>query len=769
MKRATSEISQILICGDVRTKEQIAFLRGAGIFCYLFPDGVAKKFLPSGYHGIVPYTPVSGSVDARALPNAINETNGFWDEKGRNTCVNEGPPVRLHPPWLLARPLDGVHIGCEAGTYYGDDEKMTASRASHGYSFKLHTDTASPYEALHPRALTRGEEKCVKKAYAWMLAKTPAWLATADAAPDFSNHVSLIVQTALAQEVKPEHMPKFNVLLASQSLLADTPPLVAYGCIDELHELKEGDISDEGKPFVEALQQLETQQIPAVAQALFDLAIKDIARGASYGNWIASKLGQEKGNIKKLLTEKFLSATLYECAKALVQNELSANRAGFNWILYRHALAAVVCALALRLQPPDADDFRYDSKSGKLLKGALSQLPSWMAGAGLHAMLADCTDDLELLTEAIQAMRDALHSKDKNKIAKATRHLGAAIFVHRLDVPELTVGALVYQEGPEPSKYWEMHEYNRLAQSIGEEGLTKLKECVVSGTARRWTSVSDREALIHVDSLIINQFQQRAFEAGYVGIGYFAPVYVLGWFFPNSSARTIQAALEAWLNTQLMARTQFSARYSEDYAAQFAHAGRMPRDGHIIVRNNMWHLFCSHFAKSAKKITGMKIQEKNDMLLLYAFAYQRYSTALMGRDEVCVAEHLRDMGLAMEDDIGLERYMVCLDAIFCGEAKPDGKGGVLCWQDDDSKSADENYKASRGNSIKNLLTGKGDLKDKANALKASKTASELQRELVSQKQRRHKERKIRTAQRKNVKRKAKRKQAQEDVSFTCDG
>ena len=296
---------------------------------------------------------------------------------------------------------------------------------------------------------------------------------------------------------------------------------------------------------------------------------------------------------------------------------------------------------------------------------------------------------------------------------------------------------------------------------------------MVSGTARSWTSVRDREALIHADSLIINQFQQRAFEAGYVGIGYFAPVYVLGWFFPDCSTRTIQAALEEWLNTQLMARTLFSTRYSKNYAVQFSHAGRMPKVGHIIVRNNMWHLFCAHFAKSAKKIPGMKIQENNDMLLLYAFAYQRYSTALMGRDEVCVAEHLRDMGLAMEDDIGMERYMVCLDAIFCGEATPDGKGGVLCWQDDDSKLADEKDKVSRGNSIKNLLTGKGDLEDKASARKASTTASELQHELVSQKQRRQKERKNKVAQRKKLKRTAKRKQAgaqeEEDVSFTCDG
>ena len=110
----------------------------------------------------------------------------------------------------------------------------------------------------------------------------------------------------------------------------------------------------------------------------------------------------------KLQNVPFVQRVLQCCAEALPHANHTLCPVSFRWNVYRHALAAIVCAAGLHLDPPSASDFRFDGTNNKLLKGNLSGLPAWLNGAGLHAVLADCTQDLEFLSQATVRMRAAI-------------------------------------------------------------------------------------------------------------------------------------------------------------------------------------------------------------------------------------------------------------------------------------------------------------------------------------------------------------------------
>ena len=89
----------------------------------------------------------------------------------------------------------------------------------------------------------------------------------------------------------------------------------------------------------------------------------------------------------------------------------------------------------------------------------------------MHSMLADCTEHLGLLTGATGEMRTAIKSGEQANIVDASRRVAAAIFILRLDVPEMTTGILVYKEGPQPSVYWASHHYGGLEEAVDAEQL----------------------------------------------------------------------------------------------------------------------------------------------------------------------------------------------------------------------------------------------------------------------------------------------------------
>jgi hypothetical protein len=155
------------------------------------------------------------------------------------------------------------------------------------------------------------------------------------------------------------------------------------------------------------------------------------------------------------------------------------------------------------------------------------------------------------------------------------------------------------------------------------------------------------------------------FETGYAGVGYFVPRYVLSLFYPEINNQTIQHALGRWRRSQLTEASDFAKFYDPSTDAKhFKHAGRMPGPRMMIVRNTMWDRFCHDFSR------GLFVRERHPILHLYAVAYERFSTAIMGKDSECVEDLLKDMGLAVEDQAGPDQYLLCLDAVFGGRAEP---------------------------------------------------------------------------------------------------
>ena len=377
LRKHTTNVSQILICGDVRTEAELSKLRAAGRHVYEFTKKLAKRFLPHGYAGVVPwaYDPARPVNDARVLANAINEGNGSCNKDGEKLAEGDGPVVRLSTPWLLMRKTLPAEVGSEVCTYYGPGKRNAALRAAMGYEFVPQNTTGGTYDSLCAKEeLTPGELQGVRDAYKWMLANTTP-LAGGDRDEDaaflFAADVSSHVSDAVKDLVPQEHVPTFNVLHAAIKLLtADVPEIVEYGKLDELTEDPPGLTTHASKDLFKKLAELvAVEDVDEIGQKLLQLCVEDVMRGVPYGNWIAMKM--KDAPIPAIKRVPFLQEVLKKCAQALKDSGSSRTATSMQWIAYRHACGALVCAVGLHLEAPRLDHFSTD-KNGALLKGEKS-------------------------------------------------------------------------------------------------------------------------------------------------------------------------------------------------------------------------------------------------------------------------------------------------------------------------------------------------------------------------------------------------------------
>ena len=149
--RAQSFTGRLPILGHVRTKAEMEWLVSKDRYVFEFPGPAAKMFLPPGYCAIEPYNQGDGSCqtdDIRAFGIYPNEVNGVVRPDGTAEDVDEGPRIRLAPPFFLIRKILKKFVGAEIGTCYGAASVWDDRRNKAGYAFAVPTGHDMAYDDL---------------------------------------------------------------------------------------------------------------------------------------------------------------------------------------------------------------------------------------------------------------------------------------------------------------------------------------------------------------------------------------------------------------------------------------------------------------------------------------------------------------------------------------------------------------------------------------------------------------------------------------------